>query len=77
MRLQFSGYFLIGRWFTTSIAVCHGHLEEGALTHVRDIALAAIGAGREWHWIIYLPVGTWAYRPADNDNYGKSSQIQA
>jgi hypothetical protein len=53
------------------------YLEEGALTHVRDIALAAIGAGREWHWIIYLPVGTWAYRPADNDNYGKSSQIQA
>lgn len=28
--------------------------EEGALTYVRDIALPAIAAGREWHWMIRL-----------------------
>ena len=25
---------------------------DGALTYVRDIALPAIAAGREWHWMI-------------------------
>ncbi|RYF43845.1 MAG: N-acetyltransferase [Cytophagaceae bacterium] len=28
--------------------------EEGALTYVRDVALPAIAAGREWHWMIRL-----------------------
>jgi RimJ/RimL family protein N-acetyltransferase len=28
--------------------------EEGALSYVRDIALPAIAAGREWHWMIRL-----------------------
>lgn len=28
--------------------------EEGALTYVRDHALPAIAAGREWHWMIRL-----------------------
>lgn len=26
--------------------------DDGALTYVRDIALPAIAAGREWHWLI-------------------------
>lgn len=30
--------------------------EEAALTYVRDIALPAIAAGREWHWMIRLRV---------------------
>lgn len=30
--------------------------EEGALTYVRDVALPAIAAGREWHWMIRLRV---------------------
>jgi len=28
--------------------------DDGALTYVRDIALPAIAAGREWHWMIRL-----------------------
>ncbi|MGV6393769.1 GNAT family N-acetyltransferase [Pseudomonas caspiana] len=28
--------------------------EDGALTYVRDIALPAIAAGHEWHWMIRL-----------------------
>lgn len=28
--------------------------DDGALTYVRDIALPAIAAGREWHWMICL-----------------------
>jgi RimJ/RimL family protein N-acetyltransferase len=28
--------------------------EDGALTYVRDVALPAIAAGREWHWMIRL-----------------------
>ncbi len=28
--------------------------DDGALTYVRDIALPAIAAGHEWHWMISL-----------------------
>ncbi|MBA1200694.1 GNAT family N-acetyltransferase [Pseudomonas capeferrum] len=28
--------------------------EDGALTYIRDVALPAIEAGREWHWMIQL-----------------------
>lgn len=28
--------------------------DDGALTYIRDIALPAIAAGREWHWMIRL-----------------------
>jgi [ribosomal protein S5]-alanine N-acetyltransferase len=49
---------------------------EGALVYCRDIALAAVARGEEWHWTLRLKsdpsrlIGTISLRRAENHNRG-------